>query len=169
LGHPLASNAQEFTPDAPYAGENPTPVALDLTSGSVPGDCDGDGYVTIAEVIRLINVDLGRLPSDACPAPFCSQGVVGIACIETAIDALLAQLPPTSRQCFCGPAPGDPLRDCGSGYPNAPVLVHCVEGGVTTTECFICSSGVVPDCDVGPDHGFACIPGDSYHPAAAGS
>ena len=33
-----------------------------------PGDCNGDGVVTIAEVITVIKMNLGVKPVSACPA-----------------------------------------------------------------------------------------------------
>jgi YVTN family beta-propeller protein len=33
-----------------------------------PGDCDRDGAVEVDDVIRSVNVALGKLPADACPA-----------------------------------------------------------------------------------------------------
>src|SRR5262249_38553836 len=51
-----------------------TPVAASCTDGSVivttvlPGDCNGDGQVTIDELILGVNIALGTEPISACPA-----------------------------------------------------------------------------------------------------
>lgn len=50
------------TPTSP-PGNTPTPG-----SGGCPGDCNGDGAVTVDEVISGVNIALGNVPVSACPA-----------------------------------------------------------------------------------------------------
>ena len=40
------------------------------------GDCDGDGQVTVEDLIKLVNIDLGNESVDACPG-LNYQGCVG--------------------------------------------------------------------------------------------
>jgi len=55
------------------------------------GDCDGDGSISISEVITCVNIGLERQPSDTCPA--CDEdgdGVVTISEIITSVNIGLA-------------------------------------------------------------------------------
>jgi len=53
------------------------------------GDCDGDGYVTINELITLVNVDLGATDASACPSGIPSGREVDIVLILQAVDNAL--------------------------------------------------------------------------------
>lgn len=53
------------------------------------GDCDGDGTVTIAEVVLLVTIALGSTPSDACP----TADDPGIDTLVAAVDNLLSGCP----------------------------------------------------------------------------
>ncbi len=55
---PTSTPMLTSTPTATGTGQ-PQPCA---------GDCDGDGRVTINELIRAVNIALGQQPVDACPA-----------------------------------------------------------------------------------------------------
>src|SRR5262249_37071327 len=59
-----------------------------------PGDCNGDGMVTVDEVLRGVNIALGLQPSSACPS-FDLNGdtVVTINEVITAINAVLNGCP----------------------------------------------------------------------------
>jgi hypothetical protein len=64
-------------------------VAVVLAAGSAraacPGDCNGDGVVTVEEVVTVVNIVLGTLPLAACPAADANgDGSVGVG------DAILA-------------------------------------------------------------------------------
>ena len=50
-----------------------------------PGDCNGDGIVTVDELITAVNVDLGRAPAETCPAGTCDT----VACLTRIIDSIL--------------------------------------------------------------------------------
>jgi hypothetical protein len=39
-----------------------------LAGAACPGDCNGDGRVSIGELITVINMNLGLAPVSACPA-----------------------------------------------------------------------------------------------------
>jgi len=75
----IAPNAplEEFplTCSAPSASDpNGAALVAQCTSGvaivqiNIPGDCNGDGMVTIDELITGVNIALGNLPVTACPA-----------------------------------------------------------------------------------------------------
>ena len=56
-------------------------VAVVLAAGSAratcPGDCNGDGVVTVPEVVTVVNIALGSLPLSACPAAFLEAAALG--------------------------------------------------------------------------------------------
>ena len=54
----------------------------------IPGDCDGDGSVSIAELQRAINMFLGLAPPD-CNVDCSGDGIVGIAELQKVINAFL--------------------------------------------------------------------------------
>lgn len=52
-----------------------------------PGDCNGDGVVTVGEVVTVINIVLGDLPPSACPDGGSSFGIgEAIAAAQAALD-----------------------------------------------------------------------------------
>jgi CSLREA domain-containing protein len=74
-----------------------------------PGDCNGDGVVTINELILIINIALGNLPLSAClAADLNGDGVLtigeAIAAVQSALDGCPCG--------FIGP------RMCGGTCPN---------------------------------------------------
>jgi hypothetical protein len=61
-------------------------------TGNVPraGDCNGDGLVTIDEVVRAVNIAVGVLPLTQCPAADADgDGRVNIADLIKAVNAVL--------------------------------------------------------------------------------
>jgi pimeloyl-ACP methyl ester carboxylesterase len=63
---------------------------------SVPcaGDCDGNGAVSVDEVVRGVNILLGIAPIDQCPAFDChGTGVVSIDCLVQGVSRLLEGCP----------------------------------------------------------------------------
>lgn len=59
-----------------------------------PGDCDGNGQVTIAELIRGVNIALGNFPASNCAAADRNgNGVVAINELIAAVDASLNGCP----------------------------------------------------------------------------
>jgi len=54
------------------------------------GDCNGDGVVTVSELITGINVELGNKPASACPAIDCNHfGGVFLLCTPLAVSNAL--------------------------------------------------------------------------------
>src|SRR5262245_10385046 len=58
-------------------------------AGTCVGDCDHDGTITVDELIAAVNVVLGTLPADRCPA-FGAGGEVTIAELTLAVNNALA-------------------------------------------------------------------------------
>src|SRR5262245_18594926 len=58
------------------------------------GDCNGDGKVTIDELLRGVRISLGELPIDPCPALDCTgSGTVTISCLVQGVNNALEGCP----------------------------------------------------------------------------
>jgi hypothetical protein len=69
----------------------PTPTPLPTSTGQCVGDCDGDQRVTIAELVRGVNIALGNLPVNACNAFDSSgDGAVSVSELISAVNRTLA-------------------------------------------------------------------------------
>ncbi len=124
-----------FTP-----GPSPTPT---LPAGFTPvpclGDCDGDGRVTLGELILSVGTALGSVPLDACPVfeecnSECAPGPipatprvpqVRMDCVIRAVNNALDGCPPP--RCSSD-------QDCSDGNPCT--IDRCtVNGCVNTCAC----------------------------------
>jgi hypothetical protein len=77
---PTATDTAEPTPtDTPPPSPTPTTIAC-------LGDCDGDGQVTVDELIRGVSIGLGTIDLVTCPAA--DRNGSG----EVTIDELIAAL-----------------------------------------------------------------------------
>jgi YVTN family beta-propeller protein len=75
----------------PTATFTTTPVLTPTPGGGCAGDCDGDGEVSISELIRGVNIALGNDPVSNCPAFDTSgDGEVAISEIIAAVNAALS-------------------------------------------------------------------------------
>ena len=108
----------------------PTPTAV-LPSGGCVGDCNGDGVVTVNEIILMVNISLGLLPVSLCPAGDANQdGSVTINEIITAVNTSLTGCPCgfiAPRMCggvcpgttdVCQPLPDDSGCACRPAEPE---------------------------------------------------
>ena len=67
-GQRVATPTPSATPTGGVGSRTPTPTATATPeAGGCAGDCDGDGTVSIAELIRMVNIALGSLPLSQCP------------------------------------------------------------------------------------------------------
>jgi hypothetical protein len=82
--------------------ESPTPSP---TPPPCAGDCNRNQVVAIDELIRGVNIALGELPLDACPA-FDGNGDqrVGVDELITAVNNTLLGCPPRSTVSGSGPS-----------------------------------------------------------------
>lgn len=71
---------------------SPTPTATQPVSTCV-GDCDGDGSVSISELIAGVNIALGTQPLSRCPAFDPDGGGVAISDLVTAVNNALDGCP----------------------------------------------------------------------------
>ena len=62
------------------------------------GDCNGDGRVTVNEVVTIVNVDLGVAPASACDACPDHLPPVILSCAVEAINNLLFAPTPTPAE-----------------------------------------------------------------------
>ena len=65
-----------------------------VASAICVGDCNGDGKVTIDELLRGVGIILGRFPIEPCAALDCMQtGTVSIACLIQGVNNALVGCP----------------------------------------------------------------------------
>ncbi len=77
----------------------PQPRATDAQD-ICPGDCDGDGVVTVAELVTLVNIALGNASIDACPsADVNGDATVSIAELIAAVPSALSGCPTAPPLC----------------------------------------------------------------------
>jgi len=57
---------------------------------SCAGDCNGDGTVSIGELVILVNIALGNLQSSACPAGIPAGTSVDVGFIIRAVNYALS-------------------------------------------------------------------------------
>ncbi len=135
-------------------------AAAPAEAQSCPGDCDGDGTVTISELIRAVNISLGSQPLSNCMAADTSgDGTVAINELIQAVNASLGGCPPPSTPPTATATPeptstatSPPSTDCGNGIIDAGE--DCDDGKVC---------GVLGDpCDDDNEcsEGVSCAPRD---------
>lgn len=135
-------------------------VVATPAAAQCPGDCDGDGRVSIAELLRGVNIALELQPLSNCP-PFDRNGDGRVAINElvAAVNAALAGCPnvgtptrtptatntpsntPTPISETCGDGFVDPGEECDDGK-------HCLRGDNANRAC-----EVDEDCDDTPGFG----------------
>lgn len=93
---PSASASPSCTPSAsPSPTVTATPSALPTSTPVVPGDCDGDGAVTVSELVRGVAIALGtREVADCPPLDGDRDGTVGVAELILAVNAALGRIVP---------------------------------------------------------------------------
>ena len=143
----------------------PTPIAT-ATAQACPGDCDGSGYVTVDELVLLVNIALEASPLSACPVGDGNgDGAITIDEILAAVNLAFAgcpgQLTPTpaptstpdgSFLCSAGPHDESPCNSDDDCKPGACVVAYGVcDGG--TYDGFPC------DCPGGMCVGTTCVGG----------
>lgn len=126
-----------------------------------PGDCDGNGRVSIAELLRGVNIALELQPLSNCPSfDVNSDGRVAINELVAAVNAALGGCPsvgtptntptatrtptntPTMISETCGDGVVDAEEECDDGK-------HCLQGDNVNQSC-----EEDDDCDEMPDPGF---------------
>jgi hypothetical protein len=104
------------------------------------GDCDGDGAVTVNELVTMVNIALGNLPLSACPVP---DTCVGSVCINSIIEAIKNALfgcPRLGHTCAgiaglpCGPNEACDIHDATCAIADVGGI--CVPSGGACPEIF---------------------------------
>ena len=86
---------QAFAPASPTPSPSPTPV---LTVLPCVGDCDGNGVVSVAELIKGVDIFLGLERAGDCPATECNgSALVAVDCLIQAVNAALNGCGPVTR------------------------------------------------------------------------
>ncbi len=94
----IAASERSPTPTAtPLLSTTPLPTSTPLPTAAPPvcaGDCDGDGQVTITELITATGIALGSTHPDACrPAACGAPPVVTVTCLVRAVATALTGCP----------------------------------------------------------------------------
>src|SRR5579862_3564310 len=90
------------------------PDAAPARSAECPGDCNGDGTVTISELISAVNIALGTVGGDVCPnADRDGDGSVSINELVTAVGDALNGCP------AAGTPPATPAATRPAATPSA--------------------------------------------------
>jgi cysteine-rich repeat protein len=113
-----------------------TPVAAQCA-----GDCDGNGMVTINELIVGVNIALGSAASAACAAiDRNSDGMVTISELIAAVNSALAGCTPTTPQ--ASPT-ATPTHTSQGGTPTvtATAPANCGNGSVEASQGETCDDG----------------------------
>lgn len=77
--------------ETPTPTHTPTPSPTSALERHCPGDCDGNGDVTVGEVIALVNIALGNTQLSSCmPGDIDNSHNVTINEIVAAVDAALS-------------------------------------------------------------------------------
>lgn len=97
-----------------FAGALLITIGSGRAAAQCVGDCNGDGEVTINELILGVNIALGNDPVSACPA-FASDGEVTIAQLIKGVNAAL-------NGC---PASGSPTPTATPTVTPTPVAGNC--------------------------------------------
>lgn len=171
------------------APPTPTPTPTD-TPGTGPcvGDCDGDGMVSVADLVRMVNIALGLLP--ICPNDInggCLAGDANCDC-EITVDEIIRGVQNSLQGChdfgdctleqheqLCCEGPVGTPTDTRTVTPTPPVTPTatpttpgglCVgdcddSGGVSVAELIRMVSIALGLQSICPDGGPGCLAGDA--------
>lgn len=118
------------------------------TRAICPGDCLGDGAVTVEEIVTLVNIALGNGGAAACTAGDTNQdGDITVDEIITAVNGALHGCPPT-------PTPTNTAAPTGTPTPVPPP---------TSTPSFLLTPTLTPTaglCELGATGQLVSYPGD---------
>jgi hypothetical protein len=137
---------------APFPSPTPTPRTC---RGQCVGDCNCDGRVTIDEIIKGVNIDLGNAEIGTCPAFRCGSSNLGIVinCVIEAVNNALAGCPVPSPTPTPTPVCPTPLPSRTCPLPDESYI--CAIDGSGCEVCDCCFEPLPGCCDFGP--GRACF------------
>jgi len=99
------------------------------------GDCNGDGQVTVNEILTMVNIALGNADATACPNGIPSGAQVDVALILTAVNHALNGCPtptPTPTPAGCVTSLSGPYD-----YFNCDGGEGCLEVGAPNDCCWV--------------------------------
>jgi cysteine-rich repeat protein len=110
-------------------------AAAPSASAQCAGDCNGDGQVTVDELLTMVNIALGNAPVDGClPGDPNADGQITVDEILTAVTnalngcAMVTPTPtPTSETVTPNPTPTTP-PGCGNGTTEFAAGETCDDG-----------------------------------------
>lgn len=111
-----------------------------------PGDCDGDGSVTIDELVLQVTVALDRAPVAQCPAGDGNQdGAITVDEIVAAVNAALngCTLPSPEQRCLASGGSVASALCCASAgdFPDTCGVGACGCGPGASAEVHVCNCG----------------------------
>jgi phosphohistidine phosphatase SixA len=112
---------------------------------SCPGDCNGDGEVTVDELVRGVNIALGTLTLDACPA--LDRNGDG----QVTIEELLAAVSVAINGC----APVPTATSTGTAVEGTPTITGTIIVEATSTPTITITGTIVATRTATPDHTVA--------------
>ncbi len=127
-------------------------------SPTCTGDCNGDGIVTVDEIITMVNIALGNAPITECEAGDANgDGQITVDEILTAVNAAL-------NGCALTPAE----QGCLTSGGTVTTAMCCAATGDFPDTCAVGACGCPPDgshqvrvCDCGAGNcfdGTGCVP-----------
>jgi hypothetical protein len=117
-------------------------VSANVAPQPCPGDCTGDGAVTVGEIITGVNIALGSRPLSSCTAMDTNgDGQVGIPDLIRAVRALL-------EECSGAPASPTPAGTAQEASPTVPTSTP--ESTSTSEATSTAASSSTPTPDTAP-------------------
>jgi hypothetical protein len=120
-------------------------AAIAIAAALCGGDCNGNGRVSVDELVTGVRVTLGEADVAECPAIFCDSGPLQIQCIVDAVGNALRGCPRDEcAECFspCFPDPHSPDCPCPESCGEFPVADGlqcaaslCFESGEQVRRC----------------------------------
>lgn len=90
----IASPTNTPTQSTTATPSGPLPTQTHTPSIACAGDCNGDGLVSISELVRMVNIALDNLPLDLCPAGDGNRdGRIAINELIAAVNSALEDCP----------------------------------------------------------------------------
>jgi hypothetical protein len=141
------------TPNQPTPTSTPSATPTATPHSACPGDCNGDGVVTIAELVSCVSAALGTGPVCAA-ADLNDDGKIGITEIIAAVNSVLTGCPATP-----------------TATPTLPATLDAIQSSIFSPRCALpsCHDAAthVQDLDLSAGHALAQLVGVSPTTEAA--
>jgi len=141
------------TPNQPTPSATPTATPTATPHSACPGDCNGDGIVTIAEIVSCVSAALGTGPVCAA-ADLDDDGKIEIGEIIAAVNSVLSGCPATP-----------------TATPTLPATLDAIQANIFSPRCALPSchdaATQVENLDLSAGHAYAQLVGVSPVTGAA--